>query len=228
MTRLGREAASALAGTGLLAIFCDLEARWHEEYRDWLREEMFPARLAVGFRRCASYDLLPGEGDDRSSSAPPFLTLYEAPSVADLYGQPYQALRENRSERDRAFHDRMMGTERYTLAAAGPSPGGGQGGGLAPFVFVDRFDLRPEAVEGFSIWFENEYAPWCAKAPGFVRLRRYLAMEGAPRHFVLHEFGEEAFAQSSLWRALRQEGRWASCAMTHGSPGLYRLAEGAP
>ncbi|MEK6711892.1 MAG: hypothetical protein AABZ64_15090 [Nitrospinota bacterium] len=214
-------------GLGLLAIFCDLESRWHQEFRAWLAEEMFPARLDIGFCCCASYDLVPGEGDDRSSFAPPFLTLYETPALADLYGEPYAALRRDRGERDRAFHQRMLGVERYTLAAGGLPPAGGEPG-LGPLAFVDRFDLRPAEVDGFNGWFEAEYAPWCAKVPGCIRVRRYLAMEGAPRHFVLHEFGSEAFLDHSLWRALRHEEHWSPTAMTHGSPALYRRAVQAP
>jgi len=223
----GTGAALQPRGLGLLAIFCDLEARWHGEFREWLVEEMFPARLEIGFCCCASYGLVPGEEEGLSSSAPPFLTLYETPSLADLYGEPYAALRRNRGERDRAFHQRMMGAERYTLAAACLPPAGGEGG-LGPLVFVDRFDIRPADMDGFNVWYEAEYAPWCAMTPGFLRLRRYLAMEGAPRHFLLHEFASEAFLGHKLWRAIRHEERWAPCAMTHGSPALYRRAAQLP
>jgi len=218
----------SIRGTGLLAIFCDLESRWREEFRPWLREEMFPARLGIGFRACASYDAVPGAPETSTVGTPPFLTLYECPAVGDLYGEPYQALRRNRGERDRAFHERMISMERYTLAAAGPPlPGGGEAG-LAPYVFVDRFDVRPGDAEPFNIWYECDYAPWCAKIPGLVRLRRYLAVEGAPRHFLMHEFAGQEFCDDKLWRALRRETAWSYAGSTHGSPGLYRRVEKAP
>ncbi len=46
---------------GLLAIFCDMGDQWREEFRHWLKEDMFPARVGIGFPACASYDVIPGE-----------------------------------------------------------------------------------------------------------------------------------------------------------------------
>ena len=83
-------------------------------------------------------------------------------------------------------------------------------------------------VQAFNIWFEGEYLPWCSKMPGLVRVRRYLAMEGAPRHFILHEFEGTAFQEDPLWRALRKSKEWALCAMTYGAPALYKCVIKVP
>ena len=36
-------------GTGMLAMFVDLDDEWHKEFRTWLQEDMFTARLNIGF-----------------------------------------------------------------------------------------------------------------------------------------------------------------------------------
>ena len=42
-------------GSGLLAIFCDLDPKDQKEFYPWLVNEMFPARLKIGFNSCASF-----------------------------------------------------------------------------------------------------------------------------------------------------------------------------
>jgi hypothetical protein len=216
---------------GMLAIFCDMEAQWHGEFRDWLNEDMFPARLRLDFPACASYDVISGQMGEESNgalaTAPPFLTIYETPSISDLYGEPYQGLRRDRAPRDREMHERMIGMERYTLTLVGPLVSR-DGDSLAPFAYVDRFDLRPSDVQPFNIWFEAEYLPWCSKLPSLLRVRRYLAMEGAPRHLVFHEFSDTKFQDDPLWRALRNAKEWLVCAMTYGAPALYQRVAKAP
>jgi len=220
--------AEAAAGQshGLLALFCDMEEKWREEFRAWLAEDMFPARLKAGLFACASYDAVADIERGTQSTVPEFLTLYETATVADLYGEAYQSLRRDRDERDTAIHERMMGLERYTLASAGPSPA--PGGELAPVVYVDRFDLRPDDIGAFNAWFVNEYLSWCAKLRGLVRVRRYLSMEGAPRHFILHEFEDRSFYEDAVWKALRNSKEWVMAGNTYGAPGLYERAVKAP
>ncbi len=216
---------------GMLAIFCDMGDQWHEEFRMWLSEDMFPARMRIGFPACSSYDAVSGEegadADGSQAVAPPFLTIYETSSAADLYGEAYQRLRRDRDPRDAAMHERMIGMERYALSLVGPILSR-DGDGFAHYVYVDRFDLRPAEVQAFNIWFEGEYLPWCSKLAGLIRVRRYLAMEGAPRHFILHEFDGVAFKDDPLWRALRKSKEWTLSAMTYGAPALYKCAIKAP
>ena len=171
---------TALGGTGLLAIFCDLDAADQADFRPWLIEDMFPPRLEIGFTNCASYDRVTGDGQD-------FLTLYEMPSLGHLYGEPYQALRRNRKPRDAAYHEKFRNPDRYTLAWLGPEFSVG-GGPLAPFLQIDRFDLDVSRVQDFNIWFLGEYLPSLAGASGLTRVRRYLAMEGSPSQVILHEY----------------------------------------
>ena len=169
-------------GTGLLAIFCDLDEADRADFRPWLGEDMFPARMAIGFTACASYDLIAGEGQQ-------FLTLYEMPSLGHLYGEAYQGLRRQRNPRDAAYHQKFRNPDRYTLAWAGPELGatGGGSGGLAPFIQIDRFDLAESDTQAFNIWFATEYLPAFTRQSDEMRVRRYLSMEGQLSHVILHE-----------------------------------------
>ena len=187
-------------GTGLLSIFCDLDADDQQDFRPWLAEDMFPARMQIGFNACASYDRVVGEGQQ-------FLTLYEMPSLGHLYGGAYQGLRRHRKPRDAAYHEKFRNPERYTLAWTGPelSSVDRVDASLGEFIRVDRFDLNPSALQDFNIQFATRYLPAMAQSENVVRLRRYLSMEGSPSHFLLRECAEGAEYQDPLWQDLGED-----------------------
>ncbi len=172
-------------GTGLLAIFCDLDEADRADFRPWLTEDMFPARRAIGFNACASYDRVDGDGQQ-------FLTLYEMPSLGHLYGEPYQALRRNRNPRDAMYHRKFRNPDRYTFAWTGPefARAGVDSSGLAEFIRVDRFDLPGDVAQEFNIRFVGDFLPALGRVASIVRARRYLAMEGSPTHVLVTEFEE--------------------------------------
>ena len=169
-------------GTGLLAIFCDLDAEDRLDFRPWLTEDMFPARMRIGFNACASYDRVAGEGQQ-------FLTLYEMPSLGHLYGEAYQGLRRDRKPRDAAYHEKFRNPDRYTLAWAGPELAAPDLGDTAQgtLIRVDRFDLDASGAQDFNIRFITRYLPKLVRSADVVGLRRYLAMEGSPSHLVIRD-----------------------------------------
>jgi hypothetical protein len=194
--------AAPSGGTGLLAVFCDLAPEWHREFREWLRDDMIPARLQIGFRQAASYDLI---ADAPGSAGHPetFVTVYETASIGDLYGAPYQALRANRDERDTAFHARFIRPRRYTLAWVGPQLAR-TSGAFAPVASFDSFDLAHERVQDFNTWYVTEHLPRLAAIPEVHSVRRYLAMEGAPRHVVVTELGRSDALRSAAFANARR------------------------
>jgi len=48
-------------------------------------------------------------------------------------------------------------------------------------------DLLPEAKEAFYEWHNREHMPERVGIPGFLRGRRYIALQGAPEYFNLYE-----------------------------------------
>jgi hypothetical protein len=203
----------AQGGSGMLAVFCDLAREDQADFRSWLTEDMFPARVEIGFNACASFDRVQGEG-------PEFVTLYEMPSLGHLYGEPYQGLRRMRNLRDAAYHEKFQNPARYTLSHVGPELGDTTGG-FARFIYVDRFELAEDAAQEFNMWFVGNYLPTLAEHPGIMRVRRYLAMEGTPKHFVMHEFAKDSVVDSSDWQNARAE-------MTDATSALYKRIVQAP
>lgn len=191
-------------GTGMLAVFCNLDSQWHREFREWLRDDMIPARMKIGFLASASYDRITGAADEHGGTEP-FVTVYETASLGDLYGAPYQLLRRDRDQRDKDFHARFIDPARYILSWIGPEVSRTDTAGFAPVIVFDRLDLPEEAVQNFNIWYVTRYLTLINALPGIVRVRRYLAMEGSPKHVLIHEFDGEASLISSAWTEARAE-----------------------
>lgn len=177
---------STARGTGLLAIFCDLDADDHEDFRLWLVEDMFPARMQIDFDACTSYDRVAGEGQQ-------YLIIYEVPSLGHLYGEAYQGLRQHRKPRDAPYHEKFRNPERYTLAWTGPELVETVRADERPamIVRVDRLELGLAQTQDFNGRFVGAVLPALCAVLGIVSVRRYLAMEGTPRHFILCEADHE-------------------------------------
>ena len=216
----------AQMGTGMLAMFVNLNDEWQEEFRIWLQENMFTARLNIGFHACASYDLV-NEANGVASPSPYFLTVYETASLGVLYSEPYQDLRCERNQQDAAFHERFRDTERYTLAWVGPELAGGKPG-FSKFVYVDRFDLNVGKAQQFNQWFVNVYLPACEEIKSLVRVRRYTAVEGSPRIFIFHEFEDSSALAGKDWITLRGNQAWTEIEPHLGGSGAYERVISAP
>lgn len=222
---------TALGGTGLLAVFCDLEPEWRADFRPWLIEDMFPPRAAIGFGPAASFDLIEdaiaapsGSGDGQPQS---YVTIYVAPTFGALYDQAYQGLRSNRAPRDAAYHREMQNQARYAAAWLGPGIESEEKN-FAPVIVIDRFNLAPADTQAFNIWYSCEYLPACAMIGGLKRMRRYLAMEGDADHIVVHEFSSASDLSDENWNALRAHENWKRCQYITGAPAAYsKIVDGS-
>ena len=125
-------------GSGLLAIFCDLDPKDQKEFHPWLLNEMFPARLKIGFNSCASFEKISGNGQK-------FLTLYEVDNIVYLYDRPYQKLRENRSPLDTKFHESFINPSRYILTLIAPLIEKDHSG------FLDYIKITRETITGTDV-----------------------------------------------------------------------------
>ena len=190
-------------GTGLLALFVDLHEQWHEEFRHWLQEDMFPARLKIGFIQCASYDLVP----NNNLTAKKFLTIYEVQSSGFLYSEPYQSLRLHRDSRDTSFHERFIKPERYILSWVGPELFRGEQI-FGTILYIDRFGLEPQNIQEFNYWFVNHYISSCVNISDILSVRRFTAVEGDPKEFVVHEMKSESVLCDKKWKRLRADEGW--------------------
>ena len=164
-------------GSGLLAIFCDLDPKDQIEFHPWLVNEMFPARLKIGFYSCASFEKISGDGQK-------FLTLYEVDNIVSLYDKPYQKLRENRSPLDTKFHERFINPSRYTLTLIPPSIEKDHSG------FLDYVKITRETITGADV--QKYHSNFIAKINNLdlLPLRRYITIEGEHDNFTIIEAKE--------------------------------------
>ena len=164
-------------GSGLLAIFCDLDPKDQKEFHPWLVNEMFPARLKIGFNSCASFEKISGDGQK-------FLTLYEVDNIVSLYDKPYQKLRENRSPLDTKFHERFINPSRYTLTLIPPSIEKDHSG------FLDYVKITRETITGADV--QKYHSNFITKINNLdlLPLRRYITVEGEHHNFTIIEAKE--------------------------------------
>jgi hypothetical protein len=161
-------------GSGLLAIFCNLNEEDQKEFHPWLLNEMFPARLKIGFNSCASFEKVNGDGQK-------FLTLYEVDNIVYLYDEPYQKLRENRSPLDARFHKNFLNLSRYTLQLIPPSIEKNQNGFLN-YIKILRQNINSVDMQKYHSNFISNIR-YYNKLP----LRRYANVEGEHNNFTIIE-----------------------------------------
>ncbi len=164
-------------GSGLLAILCDLDPKEQIEFHPWLLNEMFPARLKIGFNSCASFEKISGDGQK-------FLTLYEVDNIVSLYDRPYQKLRENRSPLDTKFHESFINPSRYILTLIPPLIEKDHSG------FLDYVKITRETIMGANV--QKYHSNFITKINNLnlFPLRRYLTVEGEHDNFTIIEAEE--------------------------------------
>jgi len=164
-------------GSGLLAIFCDLDPKDQKEFHPWLLNEMFPARLKIGFNSCASFEKISGDGQK-------FLTLYEVDNIVSLYDRPYQKLRENRSPLDTKFHKSFINPSRYILTLIPPLIEKDHSG------FLDYVKITRETITGANV--QKYHSNFITKINNLnlLPLRRYVTVEGEHDNFTIIEAEE--------------------------------------
>ena len=164
-------------GSGLLAIFCDLDPKDQKEFHPWLLNEMFPARLKIGFNSCASFEKISGNGQK-------FLTLYEVDNIVSLYDRPYQKLRENRSPLDTKFHESFINPSRYILTLIAPLIEKDHSG------FLDYVKITRETITGANV--QQYHSNFITKINNLnlLPLRRYITVEGEHDNFTIIEAEE--------------------------------------
>lgn len=221
----------ALLGTGVLAIWNDVDPAAEREYNDWYLRDHFPDRLSVpGFRRGRRYEAL--------AAAPKYFTFYETDTVEVLASPAYVA----RLDEPTPWTARIMPSFRNmsrTPCRVVASDGAGEGGAaltirLAPRA-GDRERLRAILCE--------RLIPQLAAEPGIVGLHLWQAAavgpSGTTREVELRGRADAAIDLALVVEATRAEelaalhtGALSAAALAAlGAPpqpaiGLYRLLYG--
>jgi hypothetical protein len=89
--------------------------------------------------------------------------------------------------------------------------------------------VPPELDAKFNHAYNTERLPECYKIPGYLRNRRFEAVEGQPKYMTVHEMESVAVSESPGWDGWRTMVTpvWNSEIRPHmvhetGSPGVYQ------
>ncbi|THH19041.1 hypothetical protein EW146_g2048 [Bondarzewia mesenterica] len=182
------------------------------EFHDWYNNEHVPLRVNTPtFSSWARYEQQDGE-------KPSWGALYDLESYEATQVPPYSRLAETRSEREKNLMSRLEFLDRriYTTYEGHPiHPPSAfyDPKKTAPIVLIVGISVKPEAEEDFNNWYDEEHIPLLAKAPGWIRSRRFVLedahsigtgggrKEGPPKYLAVHEWTEEINPESEEFKA---------------------------
>ena len=176
---------------GLLCIFCDLNSQDKIDFRPWLTEDMFPARLKIGFSCCASFDLFEGRGSK-------FATIYKVPNQEFLYGNRYQNLRRDRLPRDASFHKNFVNPRRYVLESIEPGIGDSNKN-FSHYLLINEISTLPENEEIFNIWYYTEYMPELKLLSKLIDHQKYISIEGVSKYMLITGSNQKDIFKNRAW-----------------------------
>lgn len=70
-------------------------------------------------------------------------------------------------------------------------------------------DIDPAIEDDFNRWYEQEHLPERMAIPGFLRARRYTAIEGAPKYLALYDLEPPEALNSAAYRHVVGAGKSA-------------------
>ncbi|KAI0784973.1 hypothetical protein C8Q75DRAFT_809523 [Abortiporus biennis] len=140
-------------------------------------------------------------------TTPAWGTIYDLTSYEDTKKPEFIKLLTNRSDRenhifangksfDRRVYEQYEGPVHPPSSLYDPSK-------PAPYTVFTSLDVKPEGVEEFNKWYDEEHIPLLAKVPGWIRTRRFLLKEqghigtdakkepkpaSAPKYLAVHEW----------------------------------------
>lgn len=168
---------------GLLCVLTQPTAGDEPEFHDWYDRVHVPDRLRIpGVESARRYQL----DDDRQ---PEWLALYDLNQLDVLERPDYRALRLHRSAHEELVMSRLQVLDRriYQVISARGAPAHDG----SPVLLANWMTPRPNDVEQFHSWYENEHIPQLLAIPGWLRVRRFQLVEGGgPRFLALHDLAD--------------------------------------
>ena len=68
-------------------------------------------------------------------------------------------------------------------------------------------EVAPEHEAEFNRWYDQEHVPERMSIPGFLRARRYRALEGGPKYLALYELESPDVLQTDTYKHWTTKGR---------------------
>jgi hypothetical protein len=182
---------------GLLFVMMDIPEPHEAELNRWYDEEHLPERRSCeGFLTAKRYVALDGP--------PRYLATYDLSSVEVLSAPAYRSLMDHLSPWTRRIGGLVTTNLRRVYeertppeVAADAAPDAEAAGAL----LVVLADVRPGGEDELVEWYDGEHLRERLDCPGFVRARRFEAVEGAPRFLALYDLASEDALETDRYRA---------------------------
>ena len=211
-------------GSAIMVVYTDVDPEHDAEFNAWYNQEHVPERLsAPGFLDAARYEALRG--------GPRYLAVYELESVDALHTDEYLRMSRNPTEWSQRMSPNIVGrgTVRnvYTQIYPAESDPNTLGRGMAPALQIGRMDVPPDIEDKYNYYYDNMRTPANLQIPGCMHVRRYHAVEGAPKYLTMYEFEHEKVPETQAWEIQRGQDTMheyigGSYGHAPGSPGVYR------
>ena len=211
-------------GTALLMVFVDIDAEHDADFNAWYNDEHVGDLLSFpGFLNAARYQALKG--------GPRYLASYELESVDALKSDEYLNFRKNPSQWTQRISISTKGRNYSRIVCTQIYPNENDshvlGRGMAPAIQVGRMEV-PAAIEAkYNEYYDTVRTPGNLEVPGCIAVRRYHAVEGAPKYTTVYELEHKNVPESMAWRTRSANDEMhdyigGTYGHAHGSPGVYR------
>lgn len=189
----------------LLLVMTDIPPEWEAEFNDWYDTEHIAERLSVpGFLTARRFLALDG--------APKYLALYDVEDESVLRSEGYLYLlgpgATPRTQRLRP-HFQNFTRNIYQETLVHPPQSTDAEGAAANALLLVMQDVMAEREEEYHAWYNTEHLPSLLSVPGFLRGRRFLALEGSPKYLALYDLKDEGTLQTEAYFKAR-ESPWTS------------------
>ena len=213
-------------GRGLLMVFVDVAGELEDEFNRWYNEEHIDERLAIpGVLSAARYVAIQG--------SPKYLAFYELDEAEAYYSDTWKNILANPTDWSKRMSPTVIGKNFirnvYRMIYPDALTEETIQADMSPAVLIGRMSVPPALDAKFNEAYNTERLPECYKVPGYIRNRRFEAVEGTPKYMTVHEIESPEVAETTDWKA------WSAMVtpvwntevrphMVHesGSPGVYR------
>lgn len=180
-----------LSAKGLLLVMIGVDARHEDELNRWYDEEHFPERMVCpGFRNGRRFTAVQG--------TPKYLATYDLDSAEVLRSEAYLriATRTPWTERLSVHFDPIVRNVyveiRPPVISGAPLTGDG--------LLLVAIDVDPEHEADLDRWYDEEHIAERMAIPGFLRARRFRALEGGPKYLALYDLDSPEVLETAAYR----------------------------
>jgi hypothetical protein len=180
-----------VSAKGLLLVMIGVDPSHEAELNRWYDEEHFPERMACpGFLNGRRFTAVQG--------TPKYLATYDLESPTILHSEAYGriATRTPWTERLSTHFNPIV---RNVYAELRPPVTNGArltGGGL----LLVAIDVEPRHEAELDRWYDEEHIAERMAIPGFLRVRRFVALEGGPKYLALYDLESPEVLDSAAYR----------------------------